>query len=63
MNAATEPPRGCYSRGYLPHLDTPGLVQSVGIRLAGSLPHAVLDQLYAETRFCWRLAPSIRRFG
>lgn len=50
MAAATEPPRGWYSRGYLSHLDTPGLARSVGIRLADSLPRDVLDQLYAETR-------------
>ena len=49
MDAPPEPPRGWYSRGYLPHLDTPGLIQSVGIRLADSLPRDVLDQLYADT--------------
>ena len=50
IEAPPEPPRGWYSRGYLPHLDTPGLIQTVGIRLTDSLPRDVLDQLYAETR-------------
>lgn len=30
--------RGWHSRGYLPHLDNPGLVQSITFRLADSLP-------------------------
>ena len=50
MDAIHERPRRWYSRGYLPHLDTPGLIQSAGIRLADSLPRDVLDRLYAETR-------------
>ena len=34
-------PKGWYSRGYLPHLDTPDVIQSVTFRLADSLPAAV----------------------
>ena len=36
---------GSHSRGYLPHLDAPGLVQHVVFRLADSLPKAILDDL------------------
>jgi putative transposase len=38
-------PLGWYSRGYLPHLDTPGLIQGVTFRLADSLPRQVLEQM------------------
>ncbi len=34
-------PRGWHSRGYVPHLDTPGLIQAVTFRLADSLPKQV----------------------
>lgn len=40
---------GWHSRGYLPHLDVPGLVQSITIRLADSLPKGTLQRLLAET--------------
>ena len=33
------------SRGYLPHLDAPGLVQHVVFRLADSLPSAVREEI------------------
>ena len=39
-------PKGWYSRGYLPHLDTPDVIQSVTFRLADSLPAAVAAALY-----------------
>jgi REP element-mobilizing transposase RayT len=42
-------PKGWYSRGYLPHLDTPGLLQSITFRLADSLPKAVTERLSADT--------------
>lgn len=32
------PPKGWHSRGYLPHLDAPTMLQSVTFRLADSLP-------------------------
>ncbi len=41
-------PRGWYSRGYLPHMDVPGLVQSVTFRLADSLPRENLYQMERE---------------
>jgi putative DNA methylase len=44
------PPKGWYSRGYLPHLNTPNLIQSITTRLADSLPAAKLERLLAETQ-------------
>ena len=46
--------REWYSRGYLPHCDHPGLLQSITYRLADSLPVAVLEGLTVELR---RLPP------
>jgi putative DNA methylase len=40
--------RGWHSRGYLPHLDQPGLVQSVTFRLHDAVPMAVLAQWKQE---------------
>lgn len=37
-----------HSRGYLPHRDTPGLLQAVTFRLADSLPANALDRLRQE---------------
>ncbi len=37
-----------HSRGYLPHCDTPGLLQSITFRLADSLPGDVLTRLLQE---------------
>ena len=34
-----------HSRGYLPHCDTPGLLQAITFRLADSLPANVLERL------------------
>jgi hypothetical protein len=42
--------RGWYSRGYLPHCDHPGLLQSITYHLADSLPAAILEQIDAELR-------------
>jgi putative transposase len=42
--------RGWYSRGYLPHCDHPGLLQTITYRLADSLPATVLEQMDAELR-------------
>jgi putative transposase len=39
-------PKGWYSRGYLPHLDTPDVIQSVTFRLADSLPAGVAAAFY-----------------
>src|SRR3989338_2302122 len=38
-----------HSRGYLPHCDTPDLIQAITFRLADSLPASVLDRLLLET--------------
>jgi REP element-mobilizing transposase RayT len=48
MKQATTP-KGWYSRGYLPHLDTPGLVQSITFRLVDSLPNHVIKRILATT--------------
>jgi len=37
--------KGWHSRGYLPHLDAPGVIQAVTFRLADSLPADVLERL------------------
>ncbi len=44
------PPPGWHSRGYLSHLDVPGLLQSVTFHLGDSIPHEALTRIYAETR-------------
>ncbi|MBO9321971.1 MAG: DUF1156 domain-containing protein, partial [Roseiflexus sp.] len=43
-----KPPRGWHSRGYHPHLDAPGVVQSITFRLADSVPAALLTQWREE---------------
>lgn len=40
-------PKGWYSRGYLPHFDSPEIVQFVTFRLGDSLPKAVAQALAA----------------
>src|SRR5216684_8537494 len=45
---ASCPHKNWHSRGYLPHCDTPGLLQAVTFRLADSLPADVLDRLRQE---------------
>ena len=42
------PPKGWYSRGYHPHFDQPGLVQSLTFRLDDSVPESLLEQWRAE---------------
>lgn len=39
-----EPHRGWYSRGYLPHWDHPGMIQSLNFRLCDAMPQRVLDR-------------------
>lgn len=39
-----------YSRGYLPHFDSPHFIQHITYRLADSLPRAVLEQLQDEVK-------------
>jgi len=48
VSPASQSQKGWYSRGYLPHVDVPGLIQSITFRLADSLPHDVLDRLADE---------------
>jgi REP element-mobilizing transposase RayT len=38
-------PKGWHSRGYLPHFDSPEIVQFITFRLADSLPRAVQDTM------------------
>lgn len=45
-------PKGWYSRGYLPHLDVPGLFQTVTFRLHDSVPAQVIQGWKKELR--WR---------
>jgi REP element-mobilizing transposase RayT len=47
LDAMTEH-KGWHSRGYLPHLDSPGTVQAVTFRLHDSLPAEILKRLEAE---------------
>jgi len=44
---ASRPHKNWHSRGYLPHLDQPGLVQSITFRLHDSLPAKVAKELAA----------------
>ena len=37
-----------HSRGYVPHVDSPGVIQHVMFHLADSMPGSVLDQFEAE---------------
>lgn len=46
MPPESTPPKGWYSRGYLPHVDAPGLLQSVTFHLADSLPRGAVEQLH-----------------
>ena len=56
-NAATpEPHQGWHSRGYLPHWDHPGMIQSVNFRLGDALPQAVLQKWKQEFGFDWEPA-------
>ncbi|HEV2438368.1 MAG TPA: hypothetical protein VG077_20460 [Verrucomicrobiae bacterium] len=43
-----EPHLGWYSRGYLPHWDHPGMIQSLNFRLADSLPASVVERWKVE---------------
>lgn len=43
--ASSPQPKGWHSRGYLPHFDTPGLIQGITFRLADSLPAYVVTAM------------------
>ena len=42
------PPKGWHSRGYHPHFDQPGLIQSITFRLHDSVPAALVQQWREE---------------
>ncbi|MGH7992422.1 MAG: transposase, partial [Limisphaerales bacterium] len=43
-----EPHLGWHSRGYLPHWDHPGMMQSINFRLADSMPANVIEKWKSE---------------
>jgi len=45
-----KPHKGWHSRGYLPHFDQPGLVQTITFRLNDALPGTVLQKIDEELR-------------
>lgn len=45
-----EPHLGWHSRGYLPHWDHPGMIQSLNFRLGDAMPREVLDRWKNELR-------------
>ena len=47
-SAESPPAKNWHSRGYLPHFDHPGLVQSITFRLADALPAQVVQRLRAS---------------
>ncbi|MGA2686409.1 MAG: transposase [Verrucomicrobiota bacterium] len=42
------PHQGWYSRGYLPHWDHPGMMQSINFRLGDSMPAGVIEKWKTE---------------
>ena len=40
--------KGWYARGFIPHFDQPGLIQSITFRLADSLPANIIESLNQE---------------
>jgi hypothetical protein len=57
-----EPHRGWHSRGYLPHWDHPGMIQSLNFRLGDAMPQEVLDRWKNELGLVNPLgAPASRR--
>ncbi|RAU22498.1 transposase [Paramagnetospirillum kuznetsovii] len=46
--------KGWHSRGYLPHLDAPGVIQAVTFRLSDSLPIEVVERLDHEAEVAKR---------
>jgi putative transposase len=43
--------RGWHSRGYLPHFDEPGVIQSITYRLHDALPLSVVEALQQDSRW------------
>ena len=54
-------PKGWYSRGYLPHLDQPGLIQSINFRLHDAVPAYVVAQWKQELHWIEGLPHEDRR--
>lgn len=48
MRPKSSPHRGWHSRGYLPHCDFPGLIQSVSFHLFDSVPAGVIERWIRE---------------
>ncbi|MDD3553580.1 MAG: DUF1156 domain-containing protein [Deltaproteobacteria bacterium] len=48
--SSRQTPKNWFSRGYLPHFDHPGLIQSITFRLADSLPKEILDRWDEELK-------------
>ena len=47
-NAGIPAGKGWYSRGYLPHLDQPNMIQSINFRLHDAVPEAVIERWQQE---------------
>jgi putative transposase len=45
-------PKGWHSRGYLPHFDSPEIIQHIVFRTVGSLPKSVVDSLPKDPDLC-----------
>ncbi len=44
----TEPPKGWYSRGYIPHFDAPEILQFITFRLHDSMPGKIMESWKQE---------------
>src|SRR5262245_48217230 len=61
-NVESPPPHlGWHSRGYVPHWDHPGMIQSLNFRLGDALPQAVLEKWNQELQLSRLGAPASRR--
>jgi REP element-mobilizing transposase RayT len=58
---SSAPHLGWHSRGYLPHWDHPGMIQSLNFRLGDALPQAVLEKWRQELEMPSLGAPASRR--
>jgi putative DNA methylase len=56
---STEPHRGWHSRGYLPHWDHPGMIQSVNFRLADSMPAKIIEKWQNELALQSERSPDV----
>jgi putative transposase len=54
-------PIGWHSRGYLPHFDAPGVLQTVTFRLVDTLPAAIAKALPADNRRTQRIDDELDR--